>query len=136
MAGPPILLDTDVLSAIMRRNPKVLPRAKIYLSEHERFTVSVITRYEILRGLKTKGAIKQAVAFDQFCERNTILPLTDEIVVKAAEIYADLSNRGKLIGDADIIIAASALVNGLYLVTNNLKHFKRIPDLHIETWLD
>jgi predicted nucleic acid-binding protein len=40
-----------------------------------------------------------------------------------------------LIGDADILIAAAALANGCGVATNNEKHFKRVPDLHIENWL-
>jgi len=48
----PVLLDTDTLSAILRRNPVVIARAQEYLRSHHRFTFSIITRYEILRGLK------------------------------------------------------------------------------------
>jgi tRNA(fMet)-specific endonuclease VapC len=54
MVLSPALLDTDVLSAIMRKNPMVLPNARAYLVEYGRFTLSIITRYEILRGLKAK----------------------------------------------------------------------------------
>ena len=129
------LLDTDILSAIMRQNPVVIPKARQYLTKHGRFTISIITRYEILRGLRVKGAAKQIKAFDQFCSKNVILPLADEIAVRAAEIYADLSHRGLMIGDADILIAASALVNGLGVVTNNEDHFGRVRGLHVENWL-
>ncbi len=77
----------------------------------------------------------QVIAFDQFCLKNIILPLNDEIVVRAAEIYADLRKQGELISDADILIAASALVHGLGIITNNENHFKRIMDLRLENWL-
>ncbi len=43
----------------MRRDPRVLPRVKDYLRSHGRLTLSLITRYEILRGLKAKEAIAQ-----------------------------------------------------------------------------
>lgn len=135
MALPQVLLDTDILSAILRKNDLVIPKARAYLVEHSRFTLSILTQYEILRGLKTKGANQQAIVFDRFCTRNTILSVTEEVAVKAADIYADLSRRGELIGDADILIAATALVNGLGVVTNNEDHFRRIRDLHIENWL-
>ncbi len=135
MAVSPLVLDTDILSAIMRRNPTVIPRARTYLEEHDQFDLSIITRYEILRGLKAKGATRQAASFENFCLRNSILPLTEEAISKAAEIYADLSQRGQLIGDADILIAASALVRGFGVVTNNENHFQRIRDLHIENWM-
>ncbi len=55
--------------------------------------------------------------------------------MKAADIYADLSRQGELIGDADILIAATASVSGLGVVTNNEDHFKRIRDLRIENRL-
>jgi len=93
----PVLLDTDALSAIMRQHPLATKRAQVYLNIHKQFTFSSITRYEILRGLKAKQATTQLVTFDDFCNKSQILPLTDEIIVKAADIYADLRKRGLLI---------------------------------------
>ncbi|WP_199245083.1 type II toxin-antitoxin system VapC family toxin [[Phormidium] sp. ETS-05] len=130
------ILDTDILSAILRQNPVALRQAQDYLLYHKQLTFSIITRYEILRGLKAKGATKQIKAFDDFCSQNIILPITDETVVKAADIYADLRQRGVPIGDADILIAASALIRGWAVVTNNEAHFQRIPELQVINWLN
>ena len=132
---PPMLVDTDVLSAIMRRSQAATAKAAAYLSVHSLFSFSIITRYEILRGLKAKNATKQIAAFELLCVSSNVIALTDAIVDKAAEIYAKLHSRGRLIGDADILIAASALANGCGVATNNEKHFKRVPGLHIENWL-
>lgn len=135
MTPSPVLLDTDVLSALMRKNPTAIGKAQSYLRAHRHFTLSIITRYEILRGLKAKGALKQSAVFDSFCARNNILPLTDEVIVKAAEIYADLYQRGALIGDADILIAASAMIRGFGVATNNEGHFRRVSGLSVDNWL-
>jgi tRNA(fMet)-specific endonuclease VapC len=135
MGQPKALLDTDILSPVMKGNLVVLARAREYLAEHGGFDLSIITRYEILRGLKAKNAAAQVQAFDRLCESCRILPLTDDIVVRAAEIYASLKQRGEPIGDADILIGASALANGLAVVTNNEGHFRRIPSLQVENWL-
>jgi tRNA(fMet)-specific endonuclease VapC len=132
---PQLLLDTDILSAMMRNNLLVRAKGQSYLDRHGRFTFSIITRYEILRGLKVRQALKQTVFFDKFCSRCTILPITDKVVMVASDIYADLHRRGELIGDADILIAASALVNGFGLVTNNVHHYGRIKELMVENWL-
>jgi tRNA(fMet)-specific endonuclease VapC len=113
----------------------VRAKAKAYLFTQRLFTFSVITRYEILRGLKAKDALKQTAVFVRFCARSRILPVTDEIIECAANIYADLYKRGQLIGDADILIAATALVQGLGIVTNNEAHFKRIAGLNVENWI-
>lgn len=110
---PPALLDSDILSALMRRDPTALVHAQIYLAVHDRFPFSLITRYEIWRGLLAKGASVQTAAFETFCAACDILPLTDAVITCAADIYADLHHRGRLIGDADILIAATALTHGL-----------------------
>jgi tRNA(fMet)-specific endonuclease VapC len=131
----PVVLDTDILSAVMRQQPVVAAKAGDYLRIHGQFTFSIITRYEILRGLKAKRATTQVVAFDRFCTANRILALSDAIIFQAAEIYADLYRRGELIGDADILIAASAIVHGFAVSTNNESHFGRIRGLRVENWL-
>jgi tRNA(fMet)-specific endonuclease VapC len=129
------LLDTDILSALMRGVPNVLDHAKKYLSYQSEFMFSLITRYEILRGLKAKSAWNQAASFDAFCSKNMVLTLNEAIIVRAADIYADLYSRGQLILDADILIAATALEHNLVLVTNNTNHFNRIQGLRIDNWL-
>lgn len=130
-----VLLDTDTLSAVMRKHPAATAQAQAYLVVFRDFTLSIMTRYEILRGLRAKGATVQLAAFERFCAANQVLPITDEIIVRASEIYADLYRQGSLISDADILIAASALVYDLALVTNNEGHFKRIAALRVENWL-
>jgi len=41
-----------------------------------------------------------------------------------------------LIEDADILMAAIAIVDDLILITNNTNHFDRVKDLVIDNWLD
>jgi len=129
------LLDTDILSAIMRKHPLVTAKAKEYLSIYRQFSFSIITQYEILRGLKTKGLDNQISSFKRLCKSSLIVLLTDEVVIQASKIYADLYQRGILIGDADILITAYAIANEFALVTNNAKQFERVPSLNIENWL-
>lgn len=112
---PEVLLDTDTLSAVMRNHPLAAARAQLYLTAHSQFTFSIITRYEVLRGLEAKKATIQLAAFHRLCEASRVLPLTDDIVVHAATIYAELYRRGALIGDADILIAASAMMSKMPL---------------------
>jgi len=130
-----VILDTDILSFILRKHPAVLPKARAYLVEYSQFTFTIITRYEVLRGLKAKNAIRQIANFDRLCNVSAVLPLTDEAVVEAANIYAHLKRQGTLIMDADILIAASAIIRGMKVVTNNNSHFLRIPNLQIENWM-
>jgi len=129
------LLDTVTLSEVIKgQDPSVLSHAQEYLSVHRNFQFSIITRYEILRGLKAKNAFRQVERFEDQFRASTVFPLTDEIVVRAAEIYGALHQRGALIEDADILIAATALVHGFPVVTENADHFHRVPNLTVESW--
>ena len=131
----PTLLDTDTLSEIMKGvDPHVQGNARRYLTVFHRFTFSIITRYEILRGLKARRATRQMARFEQRCQHSQVLPLTDDIIVQAAELYALLYQEGQLISDADILIAATALKHNLVMGTENVHHFRRIPGLSIESW--
>lgn len=130
-----VLLDADVLSALLRQHPAASACGRTYLGAHGRFTLSAITRYEILRGLLAKRATKQTSAFDRFCDTCEILSITDAILARAAGIYADLHREGWLIGDADIIVAATALMHGFGVATNNVDHFQRTQGLRVENWL-
>ena len=132
---PKSLLDTDTLSAVIKQNPVALTHSRSYLATYSLLTFSLITRYEVLRGLKAKNAAVQIAAFEKLCAVSEILPLTDAIVQRAAGIYGDLHQQGQLIGDADILIAATAIENGLTCVTNNENHFRRIPNLIRANWL-
>jgi len=130
-----VLVDTDILSAVMRKHAKATERARSYLELHRNLTFSVITRYEILRGLMVKGATAQLTSFDQLCAVSRVLPISETIIVEAAKIYADLHKRGELVSDADILIAATAIIYGLEVATNNEAHFRRVPNLQIQNWL-
>ncbi len=129
-----VLVDTDILSLYIRNSPKVVAEAQNYLRKNQVFTFSAITRFEILRGMKVKNASAQLKFFDLFCSQNEIIELNDKIIVKAADIYADLYKKGQIIGDADILIAATAIEKNLAVVTNNKSHFNRITGLQVLNW--
>lgn len=130
----PSLLDTDILSELFKGNDLVRANTAAYLQNFACLTISLITKYEILKGLKAKKAHKQIEAFNKFCSLNAILPITDAVIEKAADIYASLREKGKPISDADIFVAAIALSNNLALVTNNTAHFENIEGLRLANW--
>lgn len=62
------------------------------------------------------------------------IPVDEAIAMQAGEVAASLKKIGRPIGLADSLIAASASVHGLTLVTENIRHFERIEQLRCETW--
>lgn len=130
-----VVIDTDILSEIFKRkNAPVAEKAASFLQHHERFSFSAITRYEIIRGLKAKYAIRQLGNFAAFCRHCEVLPITDEILDRAADLWTIAHERGMPKNDADLIIAATAIAHGHSLVTSNTTHFSWIPGLAVEDW--
>jgi predicted nucleic acid-binding protein len=68
-------------------------------------------------------------SFRNFITPFRVIPVTEPIAVRFAEIRALLSRRGELISDFDMLIAATALHYNLTVLTFNYRHFSRIPDL-------
>ena len=89
-----VLLDTDLLSYLMRGRPDVTERARVYLEEYDRLSFSLITRYEVLRGLYAKDAAAQARRFKALCERSEVFGLSEAAIDRAALLYGALRQRG------------------------------------------
>ena len=51
------------------------------------------------------------------------------------EVRAQLLDRGQIVPTADMLIAATALVHGLTLVTHNTNHYVKVPSLQVADWL-
>lgn len=58
-----------------------------------------------------------------------VINLNGEAISKFSKLKASLETLGERLEDFDLLIAATALVNDLTLVTKNIKHFRRIKDL-------
>lgn len=63
-----------------------------------------------------------------------VVEFSADAASRAGEIRSVLDKAGKTIGVMDALIAANALTEGCVLVTNNVSHFSRIPELTIENW--
>lgn len=128
------LVDTNILSLFFRGHPQVVNNLDLYLREYETINLSIITYYEIVSGLKHRDAHKQLALFLEFVGQNTVLPLTQNVADISASLYANLRKSGQPIDDIDLLIAGTAIANGLTLVTHNRKHFERITQLEVENW--
>ncbi|MBI5750433.1 MAG: type II toxin-antitoxin system VapC family toxin [Nitrospinae bacterium] len=129
------LLDTNILTAFLKGNQKVVSNISAYLDEFPVLTISVITYYEIIRGLKAINSINKLKTFQSLVEKSEIENINKAIMDSATDIYVNLRRQGTLIEDADILLAATSIEKELVLVTDNIFHFRRIKELRIENWL-
>ena len=68
---------------------------------------------------------------EQSTHRYPILYPNDNIAMEFAALRVHLRRQGNLIEDFDLVIAATALVHDLTLLTFNRRHFERVPDLRL-----
>jgi tRNA(fMet)-specific endonuclease VapC len=130
------LLDTDILSNLMKRNPSVRLRARVASVPAEAQFSSSITLGELMFGAKKKGSSRLVREVeDRVASYLPMLPFDADAARRYGDVRAELERRGTPIGDADLRIASIALARGLIVVTGNTKHFARVPDLILENWL-
>ena len=126
------LLDTDTCVALLKKNSRVLQ----HLEEVgvDNCKISDITLAELYFGAFKSGKQKH------FNDVSQIAMLFESYHVmylkKYGEIRWQLESRGLKIGDMDMFIAATAIEEELILVTGNLAHFRRIPGLKTENWME
>lgn len=126
------MLDTDTCSYLIRGADAKLRAA---VQRHaESLCVSAITVAELRFGARKKGSPRITAAVARFLELLDIVPWTEEAANRYATLRTHLETAGQPIGNMDMLIAASALAEGCRLVTHNLAHFSRVPDLPVEDW--
>ena len=133
------LLDTDILSEILKgRNSAVIATATRYREKHKRYTTSVITVMEMVKGFQKAGRNDALARLLEALSLTEVLPFDRESAVIAGRIYGDLERLGKPIGRADPMIAGIAIRHELLLVTGNQEHYARIQSagypLHLDAW--
>lgn len=133
------LLDTDVLSNLMRRSPSGVLVSKVASVPPEHQFTSSITLGELMYGahrLKDRTAALVQKIEATLLPNLHVLPFGAVAARHYGELRAEMERRGTPIGDADTRIAAIALSHDLKVVTGNERHFRRVPGLEIENWLE
>ena len=126
----PYLLDADwAIQALAGRAEAV---ATIRRLAPARIAISVATVGEIYEGaFNSPNPGARLAQFRRFLVPFRVLGLSDPIVERFAETRSFLRRRGELISDFDILLAATALHHDLTVLTFNVHHLQRVPDLKL-----
>lgn len=136
MRAPMYLLDTNILSELTKRRPDEQVSRHIYSISPERLFASEMTRYEMRfgAGLKPDPQAIWSRVEEVVLPIPIWLPVNAEVADTAGSLDANLQRSGRRLALPDVIIAATALVFELVLVTRNVRHLGRVPGLAIENW--
>ncbi|CAN0591882.1 unnamed protein product [Ectocarpus sp. 12 AP-2014] len=127
------LLDTNICIHYFRGQFNL--EEKIKEVDLRNCAISEITLAELAYGAESSSDPKKNFKIiDQFAEQVKILPIFNAIKIYAKE-KARLRKKGTMISDFDILIGATAIANGLIMVSENLKDLERISKIKIENWV-
>ena len=124
------LVDTDWVAEYLKGRQ---PATTILTSlRREELAISLITYGEVYEGIyRGRNREQHELVFIRFLRRVRVLPLNRQIMKRFARIRGELRSHGQHIGDLDTLIAATALEHNLTVITSNIRHFNRIPNLKL-----
>ena len=128
------LLDTNICIFFIRGmydiDKFILERGE------ENCFISDITVAELLYGAKKSNNPNKSLQItNEFINSFSVIHIYDSL-----ETYADnrvlLEKQGQKLDDFDLLIGSTAVKNNMIMVTDNVKHLARIPDINIENWIE
>lgn len=128
------MLDTDIsVSVIRRRSFPVFQRFEAVPLKN--LCISIVTYGELYFGAVKSNFIEHNLhVLEEYAARLVVFPWDRDAAARYGHLRAHLEGRGTSIGVLDTMIAAHALSLSATIVTNNVRHFERVPDLILENW--
>lgn len=127
------LLDTDILIYSFKGVPKVIQNIQLHADAPK--ALSVISYGELVYGAyKSIHVTSNLAKVHRLRDIFPVIETSTSILECFGSIKADLSKKGITVDDFDLLIGSTAITFGYTLVTNNEKHFKKIPDLKLVNW--
>jgi len=122
------LLDTTVLIDLARGDAVAADWVDAARQRGERLCISVISAMEMIAGCRNQS---QAQQMGKLLADFAILHLTPEVSARAYDLMIAY-NKSHGLAIPDALIAATALTEGLSLVSDNERHFRMIPELNVQ----
>jgi tRNA(fMet)-specific endonuclease VapC len=126
------MLDADTVSWALRGQGGVAVRLLTF--RPSQLCISAITLAELRFGADAKGSRKLHSLIGTFTASVDVVPFDEAAADRFGRVAVALARKGEPIGTFDTLIAAHALALGVTLVTNNTRHFRRVPGLRVASW--
>jgi len=124
------LVDTDWVADYLKGRTQAVSLLRRLAADG--LAISILTFGEIYEGiLYGQNRPAYEAGFRNFLRSVDVVPLNRQIMRRFAYLRGSLRQSGQMIGDIDLLIAASALHYRLALLTRNVRHFRRIASLEI-----
>ncbi len=130
------LIDTNILSFAIKDDALVIDKLNATFAQSHQLAISAMTYFEIKRGLDLPKYATKEAKFQRWLTRIIVFDLEISTLDVGSRIWQQLRNQSTMLEDADCLIVATALQQSAILVTDNTKHFARVPNLKLENWIE
>ena len=131
---PQYMLDTNICIYVIKSYPPALRERFDRLAEQ--LCISSITLAELHYGAeKSARRLENLQAIEQFSARLEVRAFPQKAAAHFGQIRAEVERLGKPVGPLDMLIGAHARAEGLIVVTNNAREFRRLPGVRVENWV-
>jgi tRNA(fMet)-specific endonuclease VapC len=128
------LVDTNILIFLCNSKSLLLEK-RFTRHQPEEFGVSSITVGELIYGVKKSRHVERNLhAILKILSPFIIIDFDSADGWEYGDIRSSMEKKGMLIGANDCLMAAQARRRGLTVITNNIREYKRVPDLQVEDW--
>lgn len=128
------LLDTNACSELLK-NPQGKLAHKLFQVGSHLVGINWVVEAELRFGAKLKNSEPLTQRVDALINELNVIEFNEQLTTHYADIRAQLTKQGQLIGANDLWVAAHARSLELCLVTNNTAEFCRVANLQLEDWL-
>ena len=129
------MLDTNICIYVIKNYPPKLRERFNRLAEQ--LCISSVTLAELhYVAEKSARRLENLQAIGQFCARLEVLAFPAKAAAHFGQIRADVERLGTPVRPLDMLIGAHARAEGLIVVTNNAREFRRLPGVRVENWMD
>ena len=127
-----MILDTDTISYYLRGSESVKEKLVRYQYELASTTINYA---ELLYGLKKRDNRKYLPKVEMIFDNIRIYDLDKKSANIFSTLKVDMQAKGILVADMDLMIVSISIANSEKLITNNLKHFSKIENLDVVSWV-
>jgi len=129
------LLDTDTVIYILKADPVATANLKKHI--HDPIKIGTVTLMELYYGAYKSQKVTSNLAKIRTLENvMEIIPVGEEVAEIFGREKVRLEKEGTPLDDFDLVVGCCALAQNLTLVTNNVRHFKRVEGLQITNWME
>jgi tRNA(fMet)-specific endonuclease VapC len=127
------LLDTDTLIYALKGVEKVVANFRRHAGRP--LALSVVSYGELVYGaFKSAHPAENLAKVRRIAELYPLVEVSRGVMDTFGQLKAELEVAGQRLDDFDVLIASTAIMLGYVLVTNNERHYRRVPGLVVENW--